>query len=201
MQTKVILSEVEKITIGNTSFFSVKREIISKIINLLGEVGNNKQLIDSWKNILVNEEEKLFEPKISKGENYLGLPYLILDFPKKFEEDNQFAVRSFFWWGKYFANFLLLSGNDLKKLLPTILSNYSMLINKEIFVSINDDRWIHSIDTDYYSLTKNLSVDEFENTIKKNGYLKLATILPIADFDIAGDYFVEQHFFFQKLLS
>ena len=105
MQTKVILSEEEKITIGNTNFFSVKREIISKITNLLGEIGNNKMLIESWKNILVNEEEKIFEPKISKGENYLGLPYLILDFPKKFDDENQFAVRSFFWWGKYFATF------------------------------------------------------------------------------------------------
>ena len=201
MQTKVILSEEEKITIGNTNFFSVKREIISKIANLLGEVGNSKHLIESWKNILANEDEKIFEPKVSKGENYLGLPYLILDFPKKFEDENQFAVRSFFWWGKYFASFLLISGDDLENFLPTILSNYSLLVEYELFVSTNDDRWIHSIDNDYYSEIKNLSKEEFENTIKKMGYLKLATILPLEKIENAGDYFLWKHLFFQKILS
>ncbi|GDX51113.1 hypothetical protein LBMAG27_01600 [Bacteroidota bacterium] len=201
MQTKVILSEEEKITIGNTNFFSVKREIISKITNLLGEIGNNKMLNKSWKNILINEQEKTFEPKISKGENYLGLPYLILDFPKKFEDENQFAVRSFFWWGNYLATFLLISGKDLEKFLPVILSNYSMLIDKEIFVSLNHDRWIHSIDSDYFSLIKNISSDEFETMIKKSGYLKLATILPLEKIENAGDYFIKQHLFFQKIAT
>ncbi len=201
MQTKVILSEEEKITIGNTNFFSVKREIISKITNLLGEIGNNKMLIESWKNILVNEEEKIFEPKISKGENYLGLPYLILDFPKKFDDENQFAVRSFFWWGKYFATFFLLSGEDLGKFLPTILSNHDLLTQKFICVATNSDRWIHLIDSDYYIPISQLSKDEIEKIVKQNGYLKLATILPLADIKIAGDYFVEQHLFFQKIVT
>ena len=106
MQTKVILSEEEKITIGNTAFFSVKREIISKIITLFGEIGNNKTLNETWRKILVDYDQKTFTPKISKGENYLGLPYLILDFPKKLEDENQFAVRNFFWWGNYFSTFL-----------------------------------------------------------------------------------------------
>ncbi len=201
MQTKVILSIEEKITIGNTNFFSVKREIISKITTMLGEIGNYNLLIESWKNIFENEDEKIFEAKISKGENYLGLPYLILDFPKKFNDNNQFAVRNFFWWGKYFATFLLLSGEDLEKHLPTILSNYTLLVEYELFVSTNDDRWIHSIDNDYYSEIKNLSKEEFENMIKQIGYLKIATILPLKYVKNAGDYFILQHTFFQKLLS
>ncbi len=201
MRTKVILNEEEKIIIGNTEFFIVKKEIFSKVQLLFGELAHDKLLNEGWRKILINEDEKNFEPKISKGENYLGLPYLILDYPKKFNEENQFAVRSFFWWGKYFATFLLLSGNDLGKFLPKILSNFSLLKEKDFFISINDDRWIHSIDEDYFASIKNISKNEFETIIKTVGYLKLTTLFPVSDFENAGEYFREQHLFFQKILS
>ena len=200
MRTKVILSAKEKINIGNTDFFSVKREIIAKVQLILGEVAGDALLNEGWRKILINEEEKVFEPKISKGENYLGLPYLILDFPKKFNDDHQFAVRSFFWWGKYFATFLLLSGKDLDKFLPKVLSNYSLLQEKEFYVSTNDDRWIHSLDEDYYSPLKSFSKEEFETSIRKSGYLKLATHFPLTEFENATEYFSAQHLFFQQIL-
>lgn len=201
MRTKVILSAKEKINIGNTEFFSVKREIISKVQLILGEVAGDEMLNEGWRKILINEDEKVFEPKISKGENYHGLPYLILDFPKKFNDDNQFAVRNFFWWGKYFATFLLLSGKDLENFLPKISANYSLLQEKDFFISTNDDRWIHSVDEDYYSSIKDFSKEEFETSIRKAGYLKLATHFPISEFENATEYFAKQHLFFQLLLK
>ena len=201
MRTKVILSEEEKIIIGNTDFFIVKKEIISKVQLLFGELAHDKVLNDGWRKILINEVERIFEPKISKGENYLGLPYLILDYPRKFNEENQFAVRSFFWWGKYFATYLLISGSDLEKFLPKVLANFSLLNEKEFFISTNDDRWIHSVDSDYFTSTKNISKEELETTIRKVGYLKIASLFPLNDFENAFEYFLAKHLFFQKLLS
>lgn len=200
MQTKVILSEEEKITIGNTAFFSVKREIISKIITLFGEIGNNKTLNETWRKILVDYDQKTFTPKISKGENYLGLPYLILDFPKKLEDENQFAVRNFFWWGNYFSTFFILSGKELEMHLPKILSNYKILNDKNFYISTNTDRWIHSVDNDYYKELKNLTISEFEDIISKTGYLKIASILPLYNYEIAYDYFLKQHMIIQNIL-
>ncbi len=201
MQTKVILSNEEKTIIENTIFFSVKRKIFSKITQLMGEVGNDEILTKEWRKILINANEKTLEPKISKGENYLGLPYLLLDFPKKFEGENQFAIRNFFWWGNYFSTFLLLSGEDLKKFLPSILSKYSLLIEKEIFVSTNTNRWIHSINNENYTPIKNLSIIEFEKIINQTGYLKIATILPLKNIDSAHTYFIDSNLFFQKILK
>jgi len=47
------------------------------------------------------EELYRVPPKISKGERYGGLPWLMLDFPRYFVGDNHFAIRLFVWWGKF----------------------------------------------------------------------------------------------------
>ena len=50
-------------------------------------------------------------PKIAKGENYLQLPYVLLDYPRCFDKENIFAIRTMFWWGNFFSITLHLSGS------------------------------------------------------------------------------------------
>jgi hypothetical protein len=59
--------------------------------------------------------------KISRGENYQLLPYIILDYPSYFSRNNIFAVRTMFWWGNFFSITLHLSGDHKINLLITIL--------------------------------------------------------------------------------
>ena len=49
-------------------------------------------------------------PKISKGENYKGLPWLVLDYPRYFNKEDIFAIRTLFWWGNFFSITLHISG-------------------------------------------------------------------------------------------
>jgi hypothetical protein len=50
-------------------------------------------------------------PKISRGENYEQLPYLVLDYPRVFQQQDVFAYRSMIWWGQEISCSLHLSGS------------------------------------------------------------------------------------------
>src|SRR4051794_13074066 len=77
-----------------------KNVIIQKVYHLFGE------LSETYKKELANAVPgfgSLIDPKTSRGENYRGLPYVILDFPRQFTKVDVLAVRSFFWWGNFFS--------------------------------------------------------------------------------------------------
>src|SRR6187402_1143085 len=73
--------------------------------------------------------EEIFrtDPKISRGENYKGLPYVILDYPRLFGREDVFAVRTMFWWGHSFHVTLHLKGKYQAMFLPVIRQRLSML--------------------------------------------------------------------------
>jgi hypothetical protein len=115
-EAKIHLSALEIELVNNTEWIFTKQKIIKKIYSLFG------QLHEVYKAVILKEKE--FLPihiqnkggKISKGENYNGLPYLILDFPAMYSKENIFAVRTLFWWGNFFSISLHLSGEYCKNL-------------------------------------------------------------------------------------
>src|SRR4051812_8041543 len=107
--SKVQLSPEELRLVQNTEWILTKREIIKKIYDLFGEVHNVMRKEISENPDLFPQNIIGRSGKISKGENYRGLPYLILDYPASFERDNAFALRTMFWWGNFFSVTLHLS--------------------------------------------------------------------------------------------
>lgn len=83
--TNLWLSDEELQLLENTAFFESKRKLTEHLIEILSVTR------ESYRSSLVPFQLKLPENslsrpgKISKGENYLGLPYLVLDFPASFE--------------------------------------------------------------------------------------------------------------------
>jgi len=77
-------------------------------------------------------------PKISRGENYLGLPYLVLDYPRLFRPDAVLAIRTFFWWGHFFSSTLQLSGGYKTEFLSRLQAA------QETFSKHHIDPFLHS---------------------------------------------------------
>lgn len=50
-------------------------------------------------------------PKISKGERYEELPWLMLDYPRHFEAPAHCAIRTMLLWGRHLAIMLHVSGH------------------------------------------------------------------------------------------
>ena len=111
---KIHLSKLETELIQNPEWIFTKQLIIKKVYKLFGE------LHEVYKQI--SEDEKKFLPefyqitggRISKGENYGGLPYVMLDYPATFSKENIFTIRTMFWWGNFFSITLHLSEENYK---------------------------------------------------------------------------------------
>ena len=92
----------------------------------------------------------LNDPKISRGENYRGLPWVMLDYPRVFGRDDVLAIRTMFWWGHAFSVTLHLKGKYQERWMPVINQNRDRLIEADFFVGVGGDEWRHDVVPENY---------------------------------------------------
>ncbi|RYG23967.1 MAG: hypothetical protein EOO01_43830, partial [Chitinophagaceae bacterium] len=100
--TKLQLSAEELAMVGDSHWLLTKNSIMQKAYLLFGEAAASLQ------SALAGESGQgaeffLPSPKIAKGENYKGLPYVMLDYPRHFGKEDIFAFRTMFWWGNFLS--------------------------------------------------------------------------------------------------
>lgn len=78
---------------------------------------------------------------LAGGENYRGLPYVVLDFPRYFTRDEFLTMRTMFWWGHYVVFSLVLKGPWLPDALDRIRKAGRVLEAATVEVSVADDPW------------------------------------------------------------
>ena len=142
-QTKIHLSPYEAGLLSNSEWILTKNTIIKKAKWLLEEVQQNIFDYTRLQSTIFPKEVITISPKISKGENYKGLPWLMLDYPRYFDKENIFAIRIMFWWGNFFSTTLHLSGHYKQKYHQAIIHSYEDLHKNEFYLCINDEQWDH----------------------------------------------------------
>jgi hypothetical protein len=184
-EAKIRLSPKEQELVNNADWILTKNTILLKVRDLLAGLQEDLQdhLRSHWP--LLPEEMGIASPKISKGENYKGLPYLMLDFPRFFERENIFAIRTMFWWGNFFSITLHLSGNPKKIFEEKIISAYSTLIEKDFFFCVQDNPWEHHFELNNYVRMREMKKEDFETSIRERSFVKLAQKIPLAQWEEA----------------
>lgn len=187
---KIRLSKKEQRLVQNTDLILTKNQIISKARLLLEQL--QQDFISHLKSHYQKLPAEILKPtpKISKGENYLGLPYLILDYPRYFgkeclpkEETNIFAIRTMFWWGHFFSITLHLSGSYKKNFEHAITAFFPTLKKENYFLGINDTEWEHHFDKNNYKKINTFTKTSFKRQVIKNCFLKIAYKLPLTQWD------------------
>src|SRR5688572_33083820 len=113
-QTKIHLLPAEMEMVSTPEIILTKNAILQKIKSFLENVQIKQlEILEDYASRLPPEILRN-SPKISRGENYKGLPWLVLDNPRHFQHNNIFAVRTMFWWGNFFSITLHLSGDNKK---------------------------------------------------------------------------------------
>ena len=174
---KITLSQKEMDLVRNADWILTKNGILEKVKDLLAGLQEEQQAFMLRRN--VPPELSGSSPKISRGENYGGLPYLILDYPRFFEQENILAVRTMFWWGNFFSITLHLSGPRKRKFEEKIIASYSFLIAQEYYLCIHEKEWEHHFAPDNYVSIATMSITEFENAIRESPFIKLANKLSL----------------------
>jgi hypothetical protein len=175
--------------VNNTEWIFTKQLIIEKVYRFLGQLHSAyKKIVDKEKRFLPPE---LLSPggKISKGENYQGLPYVILDYPAIFSKEKNFAIRTMFWWGNFFSISLHLSGENFKKI-PNFAEAIEFLKEKGFSVSVNETEWHHHFHPSNFVNINELNVDEIKRLADKN-FLKIAKKTELTEWNSASKFLKE----------
>ncbi len=117
--------------------------------------------------------------KLARGENYRGFPYLVLDYPRQFGQDDVFALRTMFWWGHFYSITFQLGGASWVQYRPAVQRNLSTLSGTSVWLGVNHDPWQHHRQPDNYRPLDALTAQEQQNHLAEANFLKLARFLPV----------------------
>ena len=186
------LSKKEYETIINSEFILTKNRIIEKVYELFGTLSETyKSVLNNYAFCLPDEVFSI-APKIYKGEQYLNLPYVMMDFPRLFSKTDVFAIRSFFWWGNYFSVTLHLSGKYVALFADNIFSNINYLQKENWFFGMNENEWQHHFQPNNYLLFKEMNdvnIDEFKN----RKFIKIASKLSLENWQHVYNFYTSSY--------
>lgn len=174
------LTDTERSTLENSSFILTKNKIISKAQSLLvrtrdhlsGYLDQAQAALPghvSWQNC-----------KVSKGENYHGLPYLVLDCPQDFDKTNIFTFRTMMWWGHEFSTTLHLQGDYLDLYRRKLLDAYDRGGMKDVYICRHETPWEYHFEESNY-LPAEKSPEVFNEMVTKSSFVKLSRKWPLED--------------------
>lgn len=178
-QPPYTLSEKEFGFFRDTDFLLTKVEITAKIINLLEHAQDRLKETILRNNYLFPEGTDTEKGKISRGEFYKKLPWIILDFPKQFSNQNIFTFRTLFRWGNEFSCTLHLQHAAFSEKKEKILSSIHSLKGKEVFFCVNTSPWEYHYDSSNYLPLDNMEPDILEKAIREKSFIKLSRKLPL----------------------
>ncbi|MDB5192436.1 MAG: hypothetical protein JWQ96_1999 [Segetibacter sp.] len=188
---EIKLSQRELELVINEEWLITKSRIIKKVIALLANTSHSYTQIGAS----LPTEFVRVPPKISRGENYKGLPYVMLDYPRNFTKDNFFAIRCFFWWGNFFSITLHLSGNMQHRYADKI-ANELVALNKEGWhFQEGIDEWDHTFENNNFVV-----IDPSKNyKCQSRRFVKLAKKIPLQEWDDVPLFFEKNFSFLVKL--
>lgn len=178
-EPKLTLSADELQLVNNRNWILTKRIVMDKINGFMGHLAARQQNILTGKKDSLPQEVLAANAKISKGENYLQLPFLVLDYPRYFKEENTFAVRTMFWWGNFFSVTMQLSGKYKQQYQQNLLDNYEAIKQNGYFLNVHASQWHHHFEEDNYIAVNEISKDEMAVIIGQKDFLKLAAKFPL----------------------
>jgi hypothetical protein len=142
------LSPEEMRLVSDPGWILTKNSIIVKVVQLFAGLSEEYRSVAEGR--ATPEEGRaagrwndLAGPKISKGENYRGLPYVMLDYPRLFGKEDVLAIRTMFWWGHAFSTTLHLKGCYQGLYLPVIRERWDLLAACGFHISVGEDEWRH----------------------------------------------------------
>lgn len=187
-RTKISFSSEEQAYLQQTDLLLSKRKITEKLYALLGEVRQTMQPVVSQYQDVLQDIPLTDVGKISRGENYLDLPYVILDYPRHFNGDNVLTCRTMIWWGQHVSFTLHLQGSQLLQHRGKLIANLPTLVQQPIYISVGPDPWQHHFEADNYQLLSQVvaTSPDWPAWMQQRSFVRLAFKLPITNLQTAA---------------
>lgn len=181
--TKLLFSKEELEMVTDVTWVLTKREILQKVANFLNhQIQVISQLFTGG---IATMDAAIFasRPKISKGENYRLLPYLILDYPSVFSKKDVFALRTMFWWGNFVSVTLHVSGSYKELYQEKIIEWLKGENDSSLLVCVSEEQWEHHFEPHNYVPATQVSKEEMGAVFMPKDFLKVAYKFQLQDWD------------------
>ncbi|MGB5848015.1 MAG: hypothetical protein WBH40_05985 [Ignavibacteriaceae bacterium] len=188
------LTKKELLVLQDSDFLLTKAAVLEKITELLGHTREELKRCVENSNFSFPDGTGLLNGKISKGENYKNLPYMVLDYPTLFSKNSIFAYRTMFWWGNFFSATLHLEGIALNSYRNSITLNLDKLLKKDFYIGVGDTPWQYHYEEDNYSLLNEVHRDFITNS----KFLKLSKKIELKKWNDVPEFSTN---FFELMLS
>jgi len=174
---KIQLSEEELMLAQNSQIILTKNAVMEKAFMLLDALSSRYQHYASQ--LLQPLLPELHPPKISKGERYLHLPYMILDFPRFFKQEDVLAIRTMFWWGHFWSITLHLKGTYKEQFRDAVHRFYSRQDSNNWMIQISGNEWQHHPAPETHRMLKSIPAGAIEDIYTNISFLKLNYFFPL----------------------
>lgn len=195
---KIQFSTEELLLVQNSSLILTKNRIIEKLSQGLGHLV--LQMQHEVKNrVLIHEAFDQSGPKLSRGEKYRGLPYLMLDYPRRFDKEHILAIRTFFWWGYFCSITLHVKGRYQLPVSKKISNSLDRLKGNGFYISLDGDEWDHDITGKaYHPLT---AASANAAALQYSSFIKLSSKVEIGQWDVMEKELFERFIELLKLIE
>jgi hypothetical protein len=190
--SKITLSPSEAALIGNAEIILTKNSIIQKTVALLAQL---QEQLTAYPVAFHSS------PKISRGENYRGLPYVVLDYPRIASGEDLFFIRSMFWWGHCFSSTLQLAGLYKEMALPQLAAAYPVLAEKQYFIGVHTDPWQHHFESSNYQAINALTPSAYKTLLEQPPHTKIAARWSLSEWDAAANRLQQSWHFLAGLVA
>ena len=192
-----MFTEKELRYMEDTDFLLTKAEVSRKIRTLLNQTHDQLRHYLAVERFTFPEGTQGRAGKIARGENYRQLPYMMLDYPRKFTQDDVFALRTMFWWGHFFSVTFQLGGTSWHRYQSAAMRNSGELTDASVSLCVSEDPWQHHRDASYYRPTYEMDTEQVRNRLGQQDFLKLAIFLPLNEWSSLPDQALA---FFQRMI-
>ncbi len=198
-----LLSQQESDFLSDSEIFQTRRRVSEKIIELFGECARQMESALEHYGKFLPSAVYSSRPKISKGENYLGYPWTVLDYPRYFKGEDVFALRTLCWWGNYFSITLHLGGSFASALLPAALNRIDHLPGTQTAISVSKDPWQHHSGEDNFRIPddENEARKLIEHCQRSYGYFKLMKRFELSEWEKMPVHCIETASLFFRVIG
>lgn len=195
---KIQLSTEELSLVQNAHWLLTKNTIIEKVYTLFGDIAHQERIRlgglagNLQQNpAFLGPEVLVPSPKISRGENYGGLPWVMLDYPRLFNRQHTFAIRTLFWWGHFFSVTLHLKGQYKQQYQQNLLTNLPLLASRHFFLCVSGNEWRHEFEEDNYKPLTQINAASVEEILLANDFCKLSAKISLPQWNRSKELIID----------
>jgi hypothetical protein len=175
----LVCTDAEIALLRDQEIWKTKKKLTTKIDNLLGQI--EAEARHRYTDCFENLSGLKWRSKLSRGEQYEGYPYRILDAPGHFHHNHLSAVRNFIWFGHYACSYLLLKGTSA--------------LGVQISICTDATPWNHRFEENMISLDQGISL------ISNHEFIKLGLKAELGSLEEMHLFFTESYRIYTELIA